>query len=123
VAPQAAEAQVSEDAGLQGRVDRVEERLDGQDSKLDQILSQLGQALTGGRKAEPEPKAEAGRPADIAEQVRQELERAKAEDASERAAAQEKSEAQELKDRVAKLTEKTPESPQPRRERVMWGKR
>jgi len=108
--------------GLNERVDRVEDRLDSQDSKLDQILSRLTGSNQAPKADEPQAGA-GGRPEDIAEQVRLELARRDEEAKAASAAEAEKSEQQTIKDQLAKLAEVKPATPQPRRERVMWGKK
>jgi hypothetical protein len=96
---------------------QLETRIDGMDAKLDQLLA------AGHAKAEDHVEQRLDRPATVEEQVRAELARAREQDATERQAEQEKSEFQEMKDRLAKLGEVRPAAPQPKRERVMWGRR
>lgn len=104
------------------RLDNLEHRADTTDSKLDQILS----LLTGGGKPE-EGEQPGGRPGSVEEQVRAELERAKAEEAEAKAKADgdaaKDAERETLAQRLAKLEEAPPKQPQPRRQRVMWGPR
>lgn len=105
-------------------IDSLAERVDKHESKLDQILSMLS---GGGRPASGKPADDsltpAGRPPSIAEQVRAELARAKEEDKRQADAEASKTEAEQLRERLAKLEETKPDPPQPRRQRVMWGSR
>lgn len=100
--------------------DRVERLETGQSSiiaKLDELLA------SGHAKAEQRTEAKLDRPSTIEEQVRMELER---KDREAKAAADkdaEKTERETIAQRLAKLEEQPPRPPQPRRQRVMWGKR
>lgn len=97
-------------------VEQLSQRLDQQESKLDKIL-----AMLGGSKA-PDP-GEQTRPESVEEQVRAELAKAEAERQKAADADAEKSERQTIRETLAKLTEKPPVQPQPRRQKLMWGGR
>jgi hypothetical protein len=110
---------VAENEGLADRVEHLE-------SGQDRILSRLDELLgTGGihKKAAAAEERRLDRPATIEEQVRMELERKEREDGERKDRESEKSERQSMRETLAKLTEAKPEQPQPRRQRVMWGKR
>jgi hypothetical protein len=98
----------------------TEDRMDRLERKLDELLA------GGHAKAAEHEESKLGRPTEVQEQVRMELERAKAEEAEAAAKAAKEGEHQTLKETVAeiraKLTEAKPQSPQPRRQRAMWGK-
>lgn len=107
----------SPDAGLGERVDRLETGQDMLSQKIDQILGIVsGRAPSGSGEEQP-----GGRP-DIEHQVRAELARAEKEKADQQAAEDEKSEREQLRERLAALTETAPVPPQRRAERVMWGR-
>ena len=109
---QEAETQMSDEDQLEQRVDRLE-------GKLDRILSMLtssGSKPDDKPASKPEYVSASEQQASVAEQVRAELARAD----------REKSEAAEKESvgqRLARLEEKTPEPPQPRRQRITWGAR
>jgi archaellum component FlaC len=111
------------DDTLETRVGDLETKQDTMSGKLDQILGILSSGSKTHEAAEQHEEQHLDRPTSVMEQVRAELARAKQEDADEAAAAQEKSELEDLKERVKGLGETRPQSPQPRRERAMWGKR
>lgn len=102
--------------------DRVEHLEDGQNK----ILAKLDQ-LVGGvhTRAEERTEDRLGRPSTVEEQVQRELKRKEDEEKARAAKAADQEERktlkQELADMRAKLTEKLPEQPQPRRQRLMWG--
>lgn len=98
---------------IAGRQDRIE-------SKLDQLLG-IGNRNRGGVDGGDET-SPSGRPGSVEEQVRAELQRAESERRQAESAEAEKSEFQQMKDQMAKLTEVKPAQPQPRRQRMMWGK-
>lgn len=97
------------------------DRIDTMQSKIDQILNIV--TLGGGKQDTGKPHTQAERTASVQEQVRAELERKAREeqDAADKESA--KAERQSTADRLSKLEEKPPVAPQPRRQRVMWGKR
>lgn len=108
-------------------IDSLAERVDRQESMLDEILGML---KGGGHRAAPrageaggDEGTTGGRPSSVAEQVRAELARAKEEERRQADADAVKSETQQLRERLAKLEETKPEAPQPRRQRIMWGSR
>lgn len=101
-------------------IDSLAQRQDRTETKLDQILSMLG---GGGRAASRDDEGDLGSRPDIASQVRAELQRARQEDQAAAAGEKQRSEAEELRARLAKLEEVKPEPPQPRRQRIMWGPR
>jgi hypothetical protein len=98
-------------------IDQIAARQDSIEAKLDQLLG------TGHAKAEAREEKHLDRPSSVEEQVRAELARADAERKAAADAEAEKSERQTIREQIAKLTEARPEQPQPRRQRVMWGKR
>lgn len=103
-------------------IDELGQRQDAVESKLDKILGIIG----GGEKTPGEAPGEAspgGRPGSVREQVRAELERAESERKAREEADRRAAEHETLAQQVAKLTEKKPEPPQPRRQAVMWGRR
>jgi hypothetical protein len=102
---------------LEGRVEHVE-------TALERIMGRLDELVTGGhRAAEKHEGDKLDRPTEVQEQVRAELERAKAEESAKAKAEGEKAEKQTMAQRLAKLEERPPVQPQPRRQRAMWGKR
>jgi hypothetical protein len=102
---------------LEGRVEHLE-------TGLSKITGKLDELLTGGhRAAEQHEGDKLDRPTEVQEQVRAELERAKAEESAAAKAEGEKAEKQTMAQRLAKLEERPPVQPQPRRQRAMWGKR
>jgi len=108
-------------------IDQLAGRVDSLSGKVDQILSVLGK-FTGGPPVSRETAAQQtedrlDRPSSVAEQVRAELAKAEQQRASDQAAADDRSEREQIRARVAKLEETRPEPPQPRRQRVMWGPR
>jgi hypothetical protein len=105
-----AEHEHMDTAALGTRMDRLEE-------KLDQLLS----GLHG--KAEKREEAHLDRPTTVEEQVRAELKRAEEERAAADAAAAKEAETETIAQRLAKLEERPPVQPQPRRQRIMWGPR
>ena len=82
-----------------------------------------GQPPVSHAQAQQDTEQHLNRPTSVEEQVRSELARAKAEQDAAAAADAKAAEQETLGQRVAKLEEKTPEPPQPRRQRVMWGNR
>ena len=72
---------------------------------------------------DPADNGKLDRPSEVQEMVRMELERAEAEKRRQADAESEKSERQTIREQLAKLTEGKPVQPQPRRQRIMWGKR
>jgi hypothetical protein len=105
----------------------LEDRVESLETGQSKILSKLDEILgIGGRPhkaAEQHEEQHLDRPSSIEEQVRAELARADAERKAAADAEAEKSERQTIREQIAKLTEARPEQPQPRRQRVMWGKR
>jgi uncharacterized protein (UPF0335 family) len=109
---------------LEDRVERLETGQTTITGKLDEVLAKLGGL--GGQAHDAAAAHEAAkldRPSSVEEQVRAELARAEAERKAAADADADKSERQQIKDTVAKLTEVAPVPPQPRRERLMWGGR
>lgn len=103
--------------GLEDRVERLETSQGTILGKLDELLGRAHGA------AEDHTERRLGRPSSVEDQVRAELERAdKARsEAADKAAAKKNHET--LAERLARLEEKPPEAPQPRRQRMMWGPR
>lgn len=108
---------LDEDPALEDRVEHLEEGQNKILAKLDDLLGGVHD------KAAEHTEERLGRPATIEEQVKAELERRDAEAAAKKAKEEEKSEQQSLREMLAKLTEAKPVQPQPRRQRLMWGKR
>jgi len=97
------------------RIDQLEARIEGQESKLDQILGML----SGGSK--PDAPAGEAPPADIASEIREQLAKRDREEAAKRAEAERDGTLASLQAKVAELSEQPP-APMPRRvERIMWG--
>jgi hypothetical protein len=112
---------MTDTAGLEDRVESLE-------SGQSKILSKLDELLGSGTRREPGAEDEtSGRPASVEEQVRMELERKEREAADKAAKDAEGEERKTLREQLAevraKMAERPPQQPQPRRERVMWGKR
>jgi hypothetical protein len=110
----------------QEQIDRLEQRQERTEGKLDELIGLVKGVLPWQpRQAQAQPSQQddqpAGRPPTVEEQVRAELARGKAEADAAAQADTDKSEAETLRERVAKLEEKQPAPPQPRRERLMWG--
>jgi hypothetical protein len=95
----------------------VEDRMDRLERKLDELLS------AGHAKAASHEETKLGRPTEVQDMVRMELEKAQAEKDAAAEKDAEKTERQSIAQRLAALTEQRPEAPQPRRQRLMWGKR
>lgn len=105
---------------IEQRLDRVETTQASQGEKLDELIG-LVRKFTGGapvthEAAQQQTEEHLDRPSSVAEQVRAELARADKEKA-------EATEKETIGQRLAKLEERKPEPPQPRRERAMWGPR
>lgn len=102
-------------------LDQMNTRQDRIESKLDQLL---GMKQDGFR--QEEDAVVSGRPPTVAEQVRAELARADDERKTKAAAdardAEHQSAREELAALRAKMTETAPKAPQPRRQKLMWGK-
>lgn len=95
-----------------GRIRSLSELAD----KVDWIVAKL----TGGGEPKAEPQQEEG--GSVGEQVRAELAKAERERAQAEAAERDKSEREDLKATVAKLAEKPPAQPVPRRQKMLgWG--
>ena len=108
-------------------IDSLAQRQDKVEGKLDQVLAAI-EKFTGGppathQQAERQAEERLDRPSSVAEQVRAELAKAVQDRASRQAADDDKSEREQMRERLAKLEEKQPEPPQPRRQRVMFGPR
>jgi uncharacterized protein YjcR len=112
--------ETSDASSVEDRVERLE---DGQSRILGKLDELLG---TGHAKAEQHTEQRLDRPSTIEEQVRSELAKAEAEKSAAAKADAEKAEHMSVAEQVAelraKLTEQKPQRPQPKRERVMWGK-
>src|SRR5271170_6653740 len=109
------------EAELDARVDRLES---GQ-GRIERMLEQLTGSVHAS--AEEHTEERLGKPTTIEEMVRRELE-AKEAKAKEKAdkdadATDRKTMREQMAELRAKLTEERPVQPQPRRQRVMWGKR
>ena len=92
-------------------------RVDGLAAKIDTILDKLGGG--GGEGAAAEPK----QPASVADEIRQQLDERKRADDAKAAAEGDAAWRKNVDDRLAGMTEKTPDPPVRRVEQVMWGKR
>jgi hypothetical protein len=97
----------------------LEQRVSGVESKLDLILEKLGGASPAKGDDKPDPEGTGS----IAEQIRAQLaERDKASaDAASKDAAEQR--IKTIEDRVEGMAERTPEPPERRVSRVMWGAR
>lgn len=95
----------------------VEDHLNKVDAKLDQLLDRIH------GKAADHQETKLDRPSSVQEQVQAELARAEREAAASKAAEEEKSEREQIREQLAKLSEAPPAPPEPRRQRLMWGKR
>lgn len=105
------------DGDLTDRVERLETSQSTILGKLDELLGRTHKA------AAEHTEQRLDRPSSVEEQVRAELDRKDRERAD---AADKQAQAKEretLAQRLAKLEEKPPQAPQPRRQRVMWGPR
>jgi hypothetical protein len=110
-------------AGLEDRVESLETGQSRISAKIDEILGLVsGKAAKVHKAAEQHEETKLGRPSTIAEQVRAELAEAEQDKAAKDAAQQQQTEQQQIREQIAKLTEAKPVQPQPRRQRVMWGK-
>lgn len=106
---------MSDQEGLEDRV----ERLEGSTGRIERMLEQLTSS-SGPAHAKEE---HLDRPSTIEEMVRAELAAKDAAAKAEADKASEKSEREQIKEQLAKLTEQAPAQPQPRRQRIMWGAR
>jgi lipoate-protein ligase A len=109
------------------RLSHLETKQDQTDGKLDELIDMV-RRFTGGRpvthgQAERDTEDRLDRPSSVAEQVRAELAKARADADAEAAASADKSDRESMRERLARLEEKAPLPPQPRRQRVMWGNR
>jgi hypothetical protein len=99
----------------------TEERVDRIERKLDELLS------AGHATAEQHEEDKLGRPTDVQEMVRRELEAKEAAAADKAAKDADQTDRKTMREQVAemraKMAERPPVQPQPRRQRVMWGKR
>ena len=98
-------------------LDDIAERQSRLEAMLEQLMGRTHDA------AEKHTEKRLDRPTEIQEMVRMELERKDRESRAAAEAESEKSERQTIKEQLARLTEAKPVAPQPRRQRVMWGKR
>lgn len=111
------EAQDEAQRPIEQRVDSIEQEQARQGGLLERILASVsGSAPAAPPAAQEATAARLGGPVDVREEVRQELARAQADQAKEQ-------EHESLKATVARLSETTPEPPQRKVERVMWGAR
>ena len=102
---------------IEQRMTSVEEEQRRQSGMLERILASVsGTAPAAPQAAQDATAARLGGPVDVKEEVRQELARAQADQAREQ-------EHESLKETVARLSERTPEPPQRKIEKVMWGAR
>jgi hypothetical protein len=96
-------------------------------ARLEDRVEQLANAVAAiipGSHADAQQRTEdrLDRPSSVQAEVRAELERARQEEAAAAAAQQQQTEAQELRDQVARLAEAPPRAPVPRRTRILgWG--
>jgi peptidoglycan hydrolase CwlO-like protein len=93
----------------------VEDHLKKVDARLDELLASLHS------RTEKHQESKLDRPSSVQEQVQAELARAEREGAASRAAEEQKTERQQIREQLAKLSETPPAQPQPRRQRIMWG--
>lgn len=94
-------------AELAERQDRLEAKLEQNDSKLDELIDLVKGKLPGG-KGKERGEEETG---SVADQVRAELARSKAAEAAEKEEADDKADRAELRARVDALSEKAPQPP------------
>jgi|SRR5690348_9054532 len=112
-APEPEEPTADEAADPGKRIDQLEARIEGQESKLDQILGML----SGGSK--PDAPAGDAPPTDIASEIREQLAAAERKRRAEEAEAARDGTLSALKARVEELSEQPP-APMPRRvEKIM----
>lgn len=109
--------------GGEPTLEQISARQDSLESKLDKLLEMVGSRSPQHAAAEQHTERHLDRPSSVEEQVAAELARAKAEEKAAADKEAEKSERATLAERLAKLEEKAPAPPQPRRERAMWGRR
>jgi hypothetical protein len=101
---------------LEERVERLESGQESVLGKLDELLAR-GHATAGQHEAD-----RLDRPSAIEEQVRAELDRAERERQAAADADAEKTERATIREQIARLAERPPAAPVPRRQRVIWGK-
>jgi len=102
----------------------LEDRVESLETGQSKILARLDELLTGAhRRAEQHEAEHLDRPTTVQEQVRMELERKEQEARAKADREAEASQRETLAQRLARLEETPPVQPQPRRQRVMWGKR
>jgi hypothetical protein len=98
-------------------------RLDRIEQKVERLADAVA-AIVPGSHAEAEQRTgdRLDRPSSVQAEVRAELERARQEEAAAAAAQQQQTEAQQLREQVARLSEAKPHAPVPRRMRLLgWG--
>ena len=111
---------MSEDAGLEDRVERLESGQGRIERMLEQLVSNSGPAHD---KAQAHEERHLDRPSTVAEMVAAELKKARDDEAKAAKEQGELSEREQIKAQLAKLSEQPPAQPQPRRQKIMWGAR
>lgn len=101
-------------------LDDLARRQERTESKLDQLLGMFSSDSKLHKAAEEHTERRLDRGSSIQEAVQAELARAREREAAEKAQQTEK---ETLAQRLARLEEKPPAPPQPRREAIMWGRR
>ena len=100
------------------------DRLDRLEGKVDALAAAVARLVPGVHKASTEKvEARLDRPSTVEEQVQAELVKAREAEARDKAAADEKSEREQMKADLARLTESKPEPPVPMRQRLLgWSR-
>jgi hypothetical protein len=109
-------------SGIEDRVEQLETGQGRLMAKLDEILGIVGTGSKAHAAAQAREERHLSRPTTVEEQVRAELDRKEQAAADKTRADDDKTERQTMRETLAKLTEAKPVQPQPRRQRVMWGK-
>jgi hypothetical protein len=111
------------EAGQPGTDATDHERLDRVETKLDALIETVNKIIPGSHaEAEERTERRLDRGSTVAEEVKAELEKARQEEAKRKAADDDKSERQQMRDDLAKLKEVPPAQPVPRRTRMLgWG--
>jgi len=100
------------------------ERLDRVETKLDALIETVGKIIPGShREAEERTERRLDRGSTVAEEVKAELEKAKRDADAAKAADDDKTERQQMRDDLAKLKETPPAQPVPRKEKWLGWKR
>jgi hypothetical protein len=110
-------------AGEPSNADLVS-RVDGIESRLDTIMSMLGGAEHGARDAaQQQTESRLDRPSSVADEIRRQLDEQRAADNAAEAARTHSERLATVESRLEGMSEVTPEPPQRRVEKIMWGAR